>query len=115
MIANITFCLAAVPTANFVKDSDLHGSPMACTASGEGQQGAVLVLNDARKSWMWNSGSLTGCRCNEETGRTGEGVLTKESLFALPLLVVPKSGFKVFDMLLFDEIQSVFSSRIIEL
>lgn len=50
MIANITFCLAAVPTANFVKDSDLHGSPMACTASGEGQQGAVLVLNDARKS-----------------------------------------------------------------
>ena len=79
----------------------------------EGQQGVVLVLNDARKSWMWDSGSLTGCRCNEETGRTG--VLTGESLFVLPLFVVTKSGFKVFDMLLFDEIQSVFSSRIIEL
>lgn len=44
-----------------------------------------------------------------------EEVLTGESLFALPLLVAPKSGFKVFDMLLFDEIQSVFSPRIIEL
>ena len=50
-----------------------------------------------------------------------EGILValdgqeRESLSALPLLAVPKSGFKVFDMLLFDEIQSVFSSRIIEL
>lgn len=85
-------------------------------ASGEGSKDqAVLVLNNARKLWMRVSGSLTGCRCTKVTGRTREDGLTGKSLFAQFLLVVPKSGFKVFDMLLFDEIQSVFSSRIIEL